>query len=1081
MRFLSAFNSFHSVKCHSFTHTHKKKMPRKSRKHQEKKREKEKVSPNVSWAAAAANTTAEETPSAFGKVDCARFVFASADDAVVFAAVEEVLQNFQASPSARAFAAVQGKLVALAGYPLVTAVLAGRYPRLFSSLKTAEAALQAGAVAPMDVAGVSWDLWCRNTWLTNSCAVDDLGDVAQLTLPSLAALLRRVERDNDNHVNEVWSVLHILAWALRSSSAAGAIVESLTQCTALWELIETELITGGRHTSLQLVLLDLLGALALYASSSADLFTHLCAVAGARAQFLHPVHYHTAMRLCYACVLCDDEAQTNTRVTMQHLRQAWASMKAQAGVIPAPLRATEWVVGDAAKAHLAIAARLHHCLAAAPSTALDIAAVREFHATALLLPAEARAFCLYAMPGNALLWLHAMLEEAAAPPDLVAEVVTTLIDVVLGKSPSHVGGDDAGDDNGSNDDDTKNYGSGRSREASAMEGYVQYCIQQLWMNGLSATLHTLLRRRDPAITAAVVGLLHHLAARSLHGSAARRVLLGSPAVSLVADVLSGVAESADVKAELKKAAVFDVVTAALRLVCVLETAELTSVLAESLVSTVGTLISEGKESVVLLRCGLRALARLASAFPMAGSMVLDFEFLTEQCGAAEPPTDASAAFVVGSLDVMSAIVVQQPAAVTFEWIETLLGIMQNLDGWRDSVANLDAALWRCVQYTVEASEDCNVYLFSEEAQDVLRNELERMKYQDPHLREILPSLLRIAVCMQAFERAKVNAAMQAVLASVPAKSWTAAMSEAALHFLVAAAAAPAEGEKEESDGRLSAQIVAALAERVMDGAQQSGVVVPMAALEEFSGGLEGKDVVSEVIAALFEQVDRVVHSAEKANADEKSATLSCALLPLLHCVVSSCPSARTEATAASAAQFLTCVAAAADDDGAGLNTPAVIDAALLLVSDACAINFADADADDETKRTRLMEKLWSSLDTVTREAIAKSDEAGWQRVLSRVFGTAHALLLGSTTVPFRADGDPRLDFVGSCGLPNVAVEPCNALVQTVLNYNDARMYLQHKYAPAYFSSLEYMADPAHNIGGVVPLPLMRYLSEAKIA
>ncbi|KPA84432.1 hypothetical protein ABB37_02406 [Leptomonas pyrrhocoris] len=1017
--------------------------------------------------------------SVFGKVDCAPFVFATDDDAAVYAAIEEVFSEFQSTPSVEAFVVIQNKLVELAGYPLVTAVLSGRYPCLFSSLERQGEAMGAGAAVPANVAGVNWDLWCRNTWLTNSCAVDDLGVVATSTLPSLDALLRQVERDNDNHVNEVWSVLHILAWALRSSAVAPTLVDPLTQCAALWELIETELVKGGRHTSLQLVLLDLLAALALHASASTELFARLCTVAGSRAQFPHPVHYHNAMRLCYACVICDDDAHTKTQSAVQHLRRAWTTMKAQTSGFPASLRATEWVVGDEAKAHLAIAVQLHRQLTAKAVEVFDLATVKEFHATALQLPVEARAFCLFALPGNALLRLHATLQDEAEA-DLVTEVVATLVDVVLGQKPTKIADNACDDDH----DDV---------DPSKTDGYVQYCIQQMWMNGLSATLYSLLQRRDPAITAAVVCLLHHLAARSLHGSAARRVLLGSPSLSLVSNVLTGVAEAADVKEELKKADVDDVVEGALCLICALENAELTSVFTDSLVFTVGTLISEGKESTLLLRRGLRALARLASAFPMAGSLVLDFEFLTEQCALPEPPAEASAAMVVGSLDVMSAIVVQQPAAVTFEWIEMLLNIMQRLDGWRNGVAGLDTVLWRCVRYTVETSEDSSEYLFGEEAREVLRNELERVKYGDAHLRQLLPSLLGIAVCMQPFEHAEVNAAMTAVLREVPNTSWTAEMSEGTLRFIVAAAcssssdadgaesnASPTSDGEPLKGGGMTAQTIATLAERVMYGAHQSGVTVPTTALEEFAHGLEEKGLAMDVTMALFDLVDRVLKPKEdkkKTTVAKNDAKLAHALLPLLHYLLSHCPSARTEATAVSTAHLIKCTAAEGDDKAARLGSPDVIDTALLLVHDACAMSFADADG--EAKRARVMQELWPSLAYVTRRAADVHASAGWQRVLSHVYGAAHVLLLGSTTVPFSAGGDPRLDYVGVCGLPHVAIEPCKALVQTVLNFDEARAYLKNKYAAAYLSSLEYMTDPAHNVSGVVPLSLQRYLDEAK--
>ncbi|KAG5495277.1 hypothetical protein JKF63_02343 [Porcisia hertigi] len=125
-----------------------------------------------------------------------------------------------------------------------------------------------------------------------------------------------------------------------------------------------------------------------------------------------------------------------------------------------------------------------------------------------------------------------------------------------------------------------------------------------------------------------------------------------------------------------------------------------------------TLISESKDYPTLPQHGLCALVHLAAALPLAASMALEFDFLSEQCTIADSLSANVGRLIVGSLDVMSAIVVQQSVVVTFEWIEILHGVLQNLGRWRDTVPSLDAAAWRCVRHTVESSGDCAEFIFT---------------------------------------------------------------------------------------------------------------------------------------------------------------------------------------------------------------------------------------------------------------------------------------------------------------------------------------------------------------------------------
>lgn len=593
-----------------------------------------------------------------------------------------MLENLQSNTTIEAFVAVQRKLMELAAYPAVVAVAVGRFPLLFSVLARFKQDLCVADAEPVSVAGVAGDVWCRNTWLANACAVEDIGDQALATLASLPQLLRSIERDGDDTVNEAWSVLHVLSWALRCSAIGGSVTTLLESCEEFWLLVGSEVVTAGRRVGVQLVLLHLLSALALHVAFSTALHKRLLELMVELTQLSLPVHFYTAMTLYYGCAVIQQEDEgAAVEETHEQLRDAWARLTQQSARIPPALQAAEWIVGAEMKQRLETARQLYRLFRCSCSrTVPDVKTVTAFHKKACELPAALRAFCVHALPGNALLWLHGALVNSSKAP-LVAAITDTLADVVLDAAPESKAAETTG--------------AGHARVGNS--AYAQLCLQQLRVSGMSVSLSALLNRRDSAITAAVMRLLEWIAIRTPHEGSTRRVLLGAPSISLIVDVLAGIAKSDAVERELTKKTVRAAVETVFCLVCALDHAELTSVFSDSLVMSTSTLISEGKDDLTLLYHCLRALAHLATAYPMAASMALGFDFLAEQC----------------------AIVAQQPAVFTLERIEILLGILQNLDGWRHNVPELDVALWRCVRHTIEASEDCTEYLFTEETHKLL--------------------------------------------------------------------------------------------------------------------------------------------------------------------------------------------------------------------------------------------------------------------------------------------------------------------------------------------------------------------------
>nr|CCM18768.1 hypothetical protein, conserved [Leishmania guyanensis] len=990
-----------------------------------------------------------------GQVDCAPFTFANAEDTRVYAEVEQLLEKLRLNPTAEVLAAAQHKLMELREYPTVVAVVAGRFPLLFSALAQFAKDLGAANAEPMSVAGMKWDVRCRSVWLSNACAVEDIGDQALAILAPLPQLLRSFGKDGDDIENEVWSVLHLFSWALRCSAIGGSIATFLESCEELWMLVESEVVKAEPHDSAQLVLLDLLSALGLHVAFSAALRKRLLVIAGKLTRLPLPVHFHTAVKLYYGCAVAEQEDEDGgVEKALDALHDAWERMTQQSAVIPPALQAAKWIFKAEAMHNLKTAIQLHRFLSSrCNGPALDVEAVMTFRKKACELPAALRAFCVHALPGNPLLWLHRALVNTPKP-QLVTAITDTLADVVLDGAPEIQTGESTGATHVCVDKNT----------------YTQLCLQQLWVSGMSVSLSGLLNKRDAVITAAVVRLLEWMAIHTSHDNSTRRVLLGAPSISHVADVLAGVAESDAVKEELKKKAVRAVVDHAFCLVCALDHAELTSVFNDTIVMSTSTLITEGKDDPVLLQHGLRALAHLAAAFPMAASVALDFDFLAEQCTNADSPAVSAGALIVGSLNVMSAIVLREPTVVTFEWIEILLGTLQNLDGWRHSVPDLDAALWRCVRHTVDASADCNEYLFTAEMENGLRNELGSLKCERAHLDSIMPSLLAIASRMQPSEYPHVYAATQEAITRVPAELWTQDMCDAALHFLVTSYPLLDSHQADEATARCTTTAAVA----VLYGAAHSHLHLTADACANLARGISKKGLITNAMTALFDLADdaAAVLVSSGAVAIPCEATKLCsAVLPLLHNLFVTCPTTRSPA-AEERVQRISSVLARAPSSAF---TPQLHLATLLLVEDTCSCRTHSSVTTESVK----MQQVWTVLMSITQQAADKKSEEAWRAVLSRTYAVAHQLFLAFSAVPIVDQSDPRLSFVGKCGLPHVAMEECAALLQTVLNNEDARASLRRDYGESYTVALRHIANTVHHSSGIIPLSLQRYHEETK--
>ncbi|KAG5469596.1 hypothetical protein LSCM1_02827 [Leishmania martiniquensis] len=991
----------------------------------------------------------------FGQIGCAPFTFGDAEDARVYAEVEQLLEQLRAQPSATVLLAVQHKLLKLAGFPAVVAVVAGRFPLLFSAFADLERDLGVTQVDQMRVSGVKWDLWWRSTWLSNACAVEDIGDHALTAFASLPRLLHHIEKGDEATISEIWSALHMLSWGLRYSAIGTSLAALVESCEELWLLVELEVMQMGQHVSLQPVLLDLLSALALHVDLSTTLSKRLLTLVAKMTQLSLPAHFDTAVKLFYGCAVAE-EADEGDAVgkTYEQLLDAWACMTHPPASTAPALQPLEWIIGAEAKQTIETATELHRLLrSSCNDTALNARAVTAFRKKACEIPAAARAFLMHALPGNPLLWLQRGLANSPTP-QVVTAITDALSDVLFGTLLE-----------GERSEVTS-----CGNALGGSNAYAQLCLQQLWVSGMSVSLSGLLNTRDSFMKAAVVRLLQRLAACTPRVCSTRQVLLGTPSLSLVGDVLAGIANRNSVKADLRKKAVRAVLEHAFDLVCALDHAELASVFNGSIVTSTSTIVSEGKDIPALLHHGLHALAHLAAAFPMAASMALDFDFLAKQFTIADSPPVNIGALIVGSLKVMDAVVSKQPAVVTFEWIEILLGILQNLERWRDAVPGLVATLWQCVRHTAEASEDCVEYLFTEEALGVFRNELKCMQCEDAQHGDIMPSIFAIAVHFQVFKQTSVNEATHKVITRVPPARWTQEMCEGALCYL----AESCLSLNCDKAGGTSVRGIVTAAVAVLSGAEQSYLPQPVSACDDLMRRLSESGLASDAGTAFFDLADATAATLSATDGDGISGEAEIrgsTVLLLLQRLFITCPAARSSALA-KRAQSLCCALAGTSSSA---HTPQLFEAALLLVELTC----AGSTQASPTGYSVEMLQLWPSLSCIGQRAAANGDEEAWRAVLSRTYAAAHNLFLASSTIPIVGDCDPRVQFAGQCGLSHVSTTECMAFLQTVFHDNGVRASLQRDYGELYAAALERIADANSHASGAVPLWLQQYLGEIR--
>lgn len=144
-----------------------------------------------------------------------------------------------------------------------------------------------------------------------------------------------------------------------------------------------------------------------------------------------------------------------------------------------------------------------------------------------------------------------------------------------------------------------------------------------------------------------------------------------------------------------------------------------SLLSETFLSLISTVASQAREQQDLLRLCLECLVRLSGAHPMAASLAVNFDYLADASASAQAGdelNEVDTAIISASLAMMSNIVRCFPAAVSFEWVETLRAFAALLSADKRPVP-FNCAVLESLSAALESSEDCGDYLFDDDNDD----------------------------------------------------------------------------------------------------------------------------------------------------------------------------------------------------------------------------------------------------------------------------------------------------------------------------------------------------------------------------
>ncbi|ESL10766.1 hypothetical protein TRSC58_01495 [Trypanosoma rangeli SC58] len=138
-------------------------------------------------------------------------------------------------------------------------------------------------------------------------------------------------------------------------------------------------------------------------------------------------------------------------------------------------------------------------------------------------------------------------------------------------------------------------------------------------------------------------------------------------------------------------------------------------LPEGALACIGAIATEARGNAKVLKASICALTLLAEAYPLAATLVLDYEYMNAALAFGESvgPSELDALYLIGSLNIMTVIVSRLPSSVTLEWIEIILLASRRIQVWEETVPGYAYAFWNTLLETVAASKDGSAYLFED--------------------------------------------------------------------------------------------------------------------------------------------------------------------------------------------------------------------------------------------------------------------------------------------------------------------------------------------------------------------------------
>lgn len=192
----------------------------------------------------------------------------------------------------------------------------------------------------------------------------------------------------------------------------------------------------------------------------------------------------------------------------------------------------------------------------------------------------------------------------------------------------------------------------------------------------------------------------------------RRVVLGSRCLPLLCQYLVGVCQSKN-PAELlteedHRTTLFLMVEALSNL----REEEVTLCVPEGMLFHLATLTSASLADIPLMQGCLRAMVVLSAGYPFEAASVLDIEFMVEQFSIEDTPAECNAEILVGSLQLMGALLVKVPGVATFDWMEILVRGLELSPLYKD-YPEFAQALWQCCERALRQVEAAKEHFASE--------------------------------------------------------------------------------------------------------------------------------------------------------------------------------------------------------------------------------------------------------------------------------------------------------------------------------------------------------------------------------